>query len=97
MANNYPLIANSSTLTVQELAPGDTLVVDNLLVTPGNVEIAGNVDVTGNIAASNVTLEGNLLISNANASWGVKTDNLYYSMMTLLLVQILYLILQIMF
>ena len=79
MANNYPLIANSSTLTVQELAAGDTLVVDNLLVTPGNVEIAGNVDISGNIDAANVTLEGNLLISNTNPAWGVKTDNLYYS------------------
>jgi hypothetical protein len=33
----------------------------------------------GDITASNATLTGNLLISNANASWGVLTDNLYYS------------------
>jgi cytoskeletal protein CcmA (bactofilin family) len=33
----------------------------------------------GDITASNATLSGNLLISNVNASWGILTDNLYYS------------------
>lgn len=33
----------------------------------------------GDITASNATLTGNLVISNANPSWGVLTDNLYYS------------------
>jgi len=33
----------------------------------------------GDITASNATLTGNLVISNANASWGVLTNNLYYA------------------
>jgi len=37
------------------------------------------IDGSGNITAYFATLEGNLLISNATASWGIKTDNLYYS------------------
>jgi hypothetical protein len=41
---------------------------------PANVILA-NADLTVN----NGTFSGNLLISNANASWGVLTDNLYYS------------------
>ena len=80
MANNYPLVANSSTLTVQELSPGDTLVVDNLVVSPGNVEM-GNVTLTGNVDANTKVISntGNIKVSNANPSYGIFTDNLYYS------------------
>jgi hypothetical protein len=42
--------------------------------TPANIILA-NGDITANAA----TFSGNLLISNATASWGIKTDNLYYS------------------
>jgi hypothetical protein len=41
---------------------------------PANI-ILGN----GDITAKNATFSGNLLISNANASWGILTDKLYYS------------------
>lgn len=41
---------------------------------PANIILAN-----GDITASNATFEGNLLISNAISSWGVLTDNLYYS------------------
>jgi hypothetical protein len=41
---------------------------------PANVILA-NADITVN----NGTFSGNLVISNANANWGVLTDNLYYS------------------
>lgn len=41
---------------------------------PANVILA-NADITAN----NATLQGNLLISNTNPAWGIKTDNLYYS------------------
>ena len=41
---------------------------------PANIILAN-----GDITASNATFSGNLLISNVNAAWGVKTDNLYYS------------------
>ena len=45
----------------------------------GEVPSANIILANGDITASNATFSGNLLISNANASWGVKTDNLYYS------------------
>jgi hypothetical protein len=41
---------------------------------PANIILAN-----GDITANNTTLSGNLAISNANASWGVLTDKLYYS------------------
>jgi len=41
---------------------------------PANVILA-NADITAN----NATFSGNVSISNATASWGVLTDNLYYS------------------
>jgi hypothetical protein len=37
------------------------------------------IDGNGNVTANFATFSGNLLISNATASWGVLTDNLYYS------------------
>jgi hypothetical protein len=41
---------------------------------PANIILAN-----GDITASNATFSGNLLISSANASWGVLTNNLYYA------------------
>jgi hypothetical protein len=41
MANRYPLVANASTLTIQELPSNDTLLVDNLTST-GNLSVSGN-------------------------------------------------------
>jgi hypothetical protein len=37
------------------------------------------IQANGDVTAGNATLDGNLYISNANANWGVLTDNLYYS------------------
>ena len=80
MANNYPLVANSSTLTVQELAAGDTLIVDNLIVSPGNVQM-GNITLTGNIDANAKAISntGNISVSNANPLNGIFADHLYYA------------------
>ena len=41
---------------------------------PANIILAN-----GDITASNATFSGNLLISNSTNTWGVLTDNLYYS------------------
>ena len=63
MANKYPLVSNSSTLTIQELPAGDTLLVDNLAVT-GESNLAGNLSVSQNITVGgNVTVNGSI---NAN-------------------------------
>lgn len=45
----------------------------------GEVPSANIILANGDITASNATFSGNLLISNANASFGILTDNLYYS------------------
>lgn len=76
MANKYPLVSNSSTLTIQELPAGDTLLVDNLTVTGegnivGNLKVNGNVTVDGSINANlgnveveNLTVEGKTDLNN---------------------------------
>jgi hypothetical protein len=70
MADKYPLVSNTSTLTIEELPVGDTLKVDNLLVTSqgnivGNLVVGGNVTVNGsinanlgNVVVENLTVEG---------------------------------------
>jgi hypothetical protein len=45
----------------------------------GEVPSANIILANGDITASNATFSGNLLISNANANWGVLTNNLYYA------------------
>ena len=40
---------------------------------------ASNITANGNLVANFANFSGNLNISNSNASWGVLTDNLYYS------------------
>jgi len=72
MANKYPLVSNSSTLTIQELPAGDTLLVDNLAVT-GEGNIVGNLGVSGN-----VTVDGNVtVLGSINANLGnVEVENL---------------------
>lgn len=70
MANKYPLVSNSASLTIQELQAGDTLLVDNIAVTGdgnivGNLVVGGNVTVNGsinanlgNVVVENLTVEG---------------------------------------
>jgi hypothetical protein len=65
MANKYPLVSNSATLTIQELPAGDTLLVDNIAVTgegniAGNLVVGGNVTVNGSINAN----LGNVIVEN---------------------------------
>lgn len=65
MANKYPLVSNSSTLTIEELPIGDTLLVDNIAVT-GNGNIVGNLVVGGNVTVNgsiNANL-GNVVVEN---------------------------------
>lgn len=66
MANRYPLVANASTLTIQELQSNDTLLVDNLTST-GNLAVQGTsnlgaistVLITGGSNGQFVTTDGN--------------------------------------
>ena len=75
MANNYPLVANPLTLTIEELEAGSTLVVDNLSVTPGNVDVAGNVDITGNTEVTgNLDVTGTFTGSDANLTGNLDVD-----------------------
>jgi hypothetical protein len=51
-----------------------------IVIVQANGDItASNITANGNLVANFANFSGNLNISNANASWGVLTDNLYYS------------------
>jgi hypothetical protein len=80
MAFKYPLVSNSSTLTIEELPAGDELVLDNLTV-PGNASISGNANI-GNIGTSGfITATGNITGGNINFGAGrvSGTGNVYAS------------------
>lgn len=76
MANKYPLVSNSSTLTIQELPAGDTLLVDNLAVTGegnivGNLTVDGNVTVLGSINANLGNVEVENLVVEGKTNLGL--------------------------
>jgi hypothetical protein len=48
-------------------------------INSGNITANGFANINGNLVANAANFSGNLNISNANATWGVLTDNLYYS------------------
>lgn len=83
MAEKYPLVSNSSTLTIEELPIGDTLLADNLKVT-GQATVEGDLTVIGNINANlgdvvieNLTVEGqtNLgLVGNVTITGGANLN-----------------------
>jgi len=88
MAAKYPLVSNSSTLTIEELPVGDTLLVDNLTVT-GDANVNGNLTVTGNINAnlgdlvvetltvegtSNLGPVGNVTITGGGVNYVLRTN-----------------------
>jgi hypothetical protein len=76
MANKYPLVSNSSSLTIQELQAGDTLLVDNLAVDGdgsivGNLTVGGDVTVTGNINANLGNVEVENLVVEGQTNLGL--------------------------
>ena len=88
MADKYPLVSNSNTLTIEELPIGDTLLVDNLKVT-GQARVEGDLTVIGNINANlgdvvieNLTVEGqtnlglvgNVTITGGSNNYVLRTD-----------------------
>lgn len=88
MAEKYPLVSNQSTLTIEELPIGDTLLVDNLKVT-GQARVEGDLTVVGNINANlgdvvieNLTVEGqtnlgqvgNITITGGSNNYVLRTD-----------------------
>ena len=77
MANRYPLVANASTLTIQELPSNDTLLVDNLTST-GNLSVTGvsNLGAVGNVLITGGT-NGQYLQTNGsgNLTWTTLTVN----------------------
>jgi hypothetical protein len=88
MAEKYPLVSNSSTLTIEELPIGDTLLADNLKVT-GQATVEGDLTVIGNINANlgdvvieNLTVEGqtnlglvgNVTITGGSNNYVLRTD-----------------------
>ena len=48
-------------------------------INSGNITANGFANINGNLVANAANFSGNVNISNANVTWGLKTDNLYYS------------------
>jgi len=59
--------------------PQIVIVQANGDITSGNITANGFANINGNLIANAANFSGNVNISNANASWGLLTDNLYYS------------------
>jgi len=59
--------------------PQIVIVQANGDITSGNITANGFANINGNLIANAANFSGNVNISNANATWGLKTDNLYYS------------------
>jgi hypothetical protein len=70
MANRYPLVANASTLVLEEVPAADTILIDNLNVTAtANLGAVGNITITGGT-------NGQLLRTNGSGvlSWTSDTS-----------------------
>ena len=59
--------------------PQIVIVQANGDITSGNITANGFANINGNLIANAANFSGNVNISNANATWGLLTDNLYYS------------------
>jgi hypothetical protein len=60
MANRYPLVANASTLVLEEVPAVDTILIDNLNVTAtANLGAVGNITITGGTSGQLLRTDGN--------------------------------------
>lgn len=60
MADRYPLVANASTLTIEELPISDTILIDNLVVSnTANLGDLGNITITGGSSGQVIKTDGN--------------------------------------
>ena len=65
MADRYPLVANASTLTLEELPSGDTVLVDSIVVsTSANLGDVGNITILGGTNNQVLKTDG-----TGNVSW----------------------------
>jgi len=64
MANRYPLVANASTLVLEEVAASDTILIDNLNITAtANLGAVGNITITGGSNGQLLKTDGNGILS----------------------------------
>ena len=59
--------------------PQYNIILSNGDITSNNITANGFANINGNLTANFANFSGNVNISNANANWGLLTDNLYYS------------------
>ena len=59
--------------------PQQSIILANGDITSNNITANGTANINGNLTANFANFSGNVSISNATASWGLFTDNLYYS------------------
>jgi hypothetical protein len=67
MANRYPLVANSTSLVIEEISSSDTVVIDNLSVSnTANLGAVGNVTITGGTNGQILKTNGSGVLSWTN-------------------------------
>jgi len=67
MANRYPLVANSTSLVIEEISSSDTVVIDNLRVSAtANLGAVGNVTITGGTNGQILKTNGSGVLSWTN-------------------------------
>lgn len=83
MANRYPLVANASTLVIEEVPSTDTIVLENLSVTAtANLGAVGNITITGGSSGQVLKTNGSGVLSwgaDSAAAGGNTTEVQYNS------------------
>jgi hypothetical protein len=82
MTNRYPLVANASTLVIEEIPSSDTLILENLKVsTTANLGAVGNITITGGSSGQVLKTNGSGVLSWGidSASAGGNTTEIQYN------------------
>jgi hypothetical protein len=82
MANRYPLVANASTLVIEEVPSTDTIILENLNVTAtANLGAVGNITITGGSSGQVLKTNGSGVLSWGadSASAGGNTTEIQYN------------------
>ena len=67
MANRYPLVANSTSLVIEEISSSDTVVIDNLSASnTANLGAVGNITITGGTNGQILKTNGSGVLSWTN-------------------------------
>jgi hypothetical protein len=78
MANRYPLVANASTLVIEEITASDTVVIDNFKASnTANLGAIGNITITGGSTGQVIKTNGSGTLSWSNDNSTPAGSNTY--------------------